>query len=125
MDKRMIIAYSKCLINLYAISVFKTQPRKKKSCMHYFSLIQKENSTSSDDWVFDLQTLQAAFSTKTKAIVVNTPMNPLGKVLLNFILLYLEFKQYNYQVIFIFWNLIKLKNSFKQRVCPTFLNGTV
>lgn len=95
---------------------------EKKSCMHiFFSLIQKDNSTSSDDWVFDLQTLQAAFSTKTKAIVVNTPMNPLGKVLLNFIPLNLEFKQYDYHVTFIL-NIIKLEKLFEQRVCPTLFN---
>ncbi|XP_022316015.2 kynurenine--oxoglutarate transaminase 3-like [Crassostrea virginica] len=46
----------------------------------YVPLIPKQDSRSSDDWVFDLQTLQEAFSAKTKAIVVNTPMNPLGKV---------------------------------------------
>lgn len=105
---------------MHATSVFKTQ-RKKIVHAYFFSLIQKDNSTSSDDWVFDLQTLQAAFSTKTKAIVVNTPMNPLGKVLLNFILLNLEFKQYDYHVTFIL-NIIKLEKLFEERVCPTLFN---
>lgn len=105
---------------MHATTVFKTQ-RKKIVHAYFFSLIQKDNSSSSDDWIFDLQTLQAAFSTKTKAIVVNTPMNPLGKVLLNFILLNLEFKQYDYHVTFIL-NIIKLEKLFEQRVCPTLFN---
>jgi len=36
--------------------------------------------TSSADWKLDPAELRAAFSPKTKAIVVNTPNNPLGKV---------------------------------------------
>ncbi len=32
------------------------------------------------DWSFDPEALRAAFSTKTRAIVVNTPHNPTGKV---------------------------------------------
>ncbi|KAF2346250.1 Aminotransferase class I/classII, partial [Trinorchestia longiramus] len=36
--------------------------------------------TSSADWVLDPAELSAAFSSKTKAIVVNTPNNPVGKV---------------------------------------------
>ncbi|KAA0187572.1 hypothetical protein HAZT_HAZT004829 [Hyalella azteca] len=36
--------------------------------------------TSSADWKLDPAELAAAFSSKTKAIVVNTPNNPLGKV---------------------------------------------
>ncbi|KAK4293330.1 hypothetical protein Pmani_033965 [Petrolisthes manimaculis] len=36
--------------------------------------------TSSEDWVFDTEELANAFSDKTKAIIVNTPNNPLGKV---------------------------------------------
>ncbi|XP_037775566.1 uncharacterized protein LOC119572532 [Penaeus monodon] len=35
---------------------------------------------SSADWVLDPVELEAAFSEKTKAIIVNTPNNPLGKV---------------------------------------------
>nr|XP_027213333.1 kynurenine--oxoglutarate transaminase 3-like [Penaeus vannamei] len=35
---------------------------------------------SSADWILDPAELEAAFSEKTKAIVVNTPNNPLGKV---------------------------------------------
>ncbi|KAK7067172.1 Kynurenine--oxoglutarate transaminase 3 [Halocaridina rubra] len=36
--------------------------------------------TSSEDWVLDPKELANAFSDKTKAIIVNTPNNPLGKV---------------------------------------------
>ncbi|KAG8237223.1 hypothetical protein J437_LFUL013724 [Ladona fulva] len=35
---------------------------------------------SSADWVLDPEELTAAFSEKTKAIILNTPHNPLGKV---------------------------------------------
>lgn len=35
---------------------------------------------SSADWVWDDKELAAAFNEKTKAIIVNTPHNPLGKV---------------------------------------------
>lgn len=48
---------------------------------HLFILcFQKEGSNESDDWKFDINNLKAAFNEKTKAIVVNNPMNPLGKV---------------------------------------------
>merc|ERR1719259_122971 len=36
--------------------------------------------TSSRDWKLDVSELKAAFNSKTKAIIVNTPNNPLGKV---------------------------------------------
>ncbi|XP_069943034.1 kynurenine aminotransferase [Cherax quadricarinatus] len=39
-----------------------------------------EGITSSGDWVLDPMELANAFTDKTKAIVVNTPNNPLGKV---------------------------------------------
>lgn len=35
---------------------------------------------SSADWVLDEQELESAFNNKTKAIILNTPNNPLGKV---------------------------------------------
>jgi kynurenine---oxoglutarate transaminase / cysteine-S-conjugate beta-lyase / glutamine---phenylpyruvate transaminase len=38
------------------------------------------SSTSSADWSWDLNELEAAFNSKTKLIVLNTPNNPLGKV---------------------------------------------
>ncbi|XP_011423087.2 kynurenine aminotransferase [Magallana gigas] len=48
--------------------------------VRYVPLIPKEGSNESDDWKFNLENLKAAFNEKTKAIVVNSPMNPLGKV---------------------------------------------
>lgn len=39
-----------------------------------------EGVTSSADWVLDPVELASAFNDKTKAIIVNTPNNPLGKV---------------------------------------------
>ncbi|RMZ93083.1 kynurenine--oxoglutarate transaminase 1-like, partial [Brachionus plicatilis] len=36
--------------------------------------------TTSADWSWDTKELEAAFSPKTKLIVINTPNNPLGKV---------------------------------------------
>ncbi|CAG2189987.1 CCBL [Mytilus edulis] len=36
--------------------------------------------TSSEDWTFDTSQIREAFNSKTKAIVVNNPSNPLGKV---------------------------------------------
>jgi len=40
----------------------------------------KEGGTSSGDFVFDRDELKNAFNEKTKAIVINTPHNPTGKV---------------------------------------------
>lgn len=34
----------------------------------------------SSDWVLDKKELEALFNDKTKAIILNTPNNPLGKV---------------------------------------------
>nr|AMH84309.1 ascarylose C [Monochamus alternatus] len=36
--------------------------------------------SSSADWVFDPKELESLFNSKTKAIILNTPNNPLGKV---------------------------------------------
>ncbi|KZT43032.1 PLP-dependent transferase [Sistotremastrum suecicum HHB10207 ss-3] len=36
--------------------------------------------STSDDWTIDFEELRAAFSPKTKMIIVNTPHNPVGKV---------------------------------------------
>ena len=41
---------------------------------------QKENATSTKDWILDKDELEAAFSEKTRVIVINTPHNPIGKV---------------------------------------------
>lgn len=39
-----------------------------------------DGPTSSVDWCWDEKELEAAFTSKTKMIIVNTPNNPLGKV---------------------------------------------
>ncbi|XP_077284152.1 kynurenine aminotransferase [Arctopsyche grandis] len=41
---------------------------------------KKDGVISSSDWVLDEKELTALFNEKTKAIIVNTPHNPLGKV---------------------------------------------
>ncbi|KAM9482182.1 kynurenine--oxoglutarate transaminase 3-like isoform 2-T4 [Clarias gariepinus] len=40
----------------------------------------KETDISSADWVLDQDELASKFTSKTKAIVINTPNNPIGKV---------------------------------------------
>ena len=42
--------------------------------------IQKENATSTKDWVLDKEELEYAFNENTRAIIFNTPHNPTGKV---------------------------------------------
>ena len=39
-----------------------------------------DGPTSSADWSWDLKELEAAFTSKTKLIIINTPNNPLGKI---------------------------------------------
>ena len=39
-----------------------------------------DGPTSSADWCWDVKELEAAFTSKTKMIIINTPNNPLGKV---------------------------------------------
>ncbi|PFX30386.1 kynurenine--oxoglutarate transaminase 3-like isoform X2 [Stylophora pistillata] len=46
----------------------------------FVPLRAKENATSTKDWILDKDELEAAFSEKTRAIVINTPHNPIGKV---------------------------------------------
>jgi len=41
---------------------------------------QNADQLTSADFVWDEQELEAAFTPRTKAIVINTPNNPLGKV---------------------------------------------
>ena len=48
--------------------------------LKYCDLYQKENATSTKDWVLDKEELESKFSDKTRAIVINTPHNPVGKV---------------------------------------------
>lgn len=40
----------------------------------------KSTSTSSADWTLDMTELASLFNVNTKAIIINTPNNPLGKV---------------------------------------------
>lgn len=40
----------------------------------------EEETGTSADWTLDEQELRSIFSEKTKILVLNTPMNPLGKV---------------------------------------------
>lgn len=42
--------------------------------------IKTDNAISSSDWVLNYDTLEGLFNEKTKAIILNTPHNPLGKV---------------------------------------------
>ncbi len=44
------------------------------------SKTQSDRPLTSADFVWDEQELEAAFTSKTKAILINTPNNPLGKV---------------------------------------------
>lgn len=42
--------------------------------------VQKTGKPHSSDWVLDEEELASKFTSRTKAIIVNTPNNPLGKV---------------------------------------------
>ena len=42
--------------------------------------MKTEGSITSHDWKLDEQELASKFSSKTKAIVLNNPNNPVGKV---------------------------------------------
>ncbi|KAL9989089.1 hypothetical protein ACROYT_G003598 [Oculina patagonica] len=46
----------------------------------FIPLRPKENATSTKDWVLDKEELESTFSEKTRAIIINTPHNPVGKV---------------------------------------------
>lgn len=46
----------------------------------YVPLRPKANATTSADWVLDMAELEAAFSERTRLLILNTPQNPLGKV---------------------------------------------
>jgi len=47
----------------------------------YVPLRPKANATTAADWVLDLAELEAAFTPRTRLLIINTPQNPLGKVL--------------------------------------------
>ena len=46
----------------------------------YVPLRPKPNATTSADWVLDMAELEAAFTERTRLLILNTPQNPLGKV---------------------------------------------
>ena len=52
--------------------------------MTFFVSVNKQKSSGavshSSDWVLDEAELTSKFTARTKAIIVNTPNNPLGKV---------------------------------------------
>ena len=51
-------------------------------CCFLFQNKEAGKALSSADWVFSPQELASKFTERTKAIVLNTPNNPLGKVLI-------------------------------------------
>ncbi|KAF5295566.1 hypothetical protein FQR65_LT10429 [Abscondita terminalis] len=61
---------------------YTTMVRGVGGSLKYIPLRLREtnNVITSADWVLDFQELQNAFSEKTKAIILNTPHNPFGKV---------------------------------------------
>lgn len=46
----------------------------------YVPLRPQPNAASSADWVLDMAELEAAFTERTRLLIINTPQNPLGKV---------------------------------------------
>ena len=46
----------------------------------YVPLRPRPGATSAADWQIDMEDLQAAISPKTKLIIINTPLNPVGKM---------------------------------------------
>ena len=46
----------------------------------YISLVHPKGVCRSENWVLDLSMLEQMVSEKTKAIIINNPNNPLGKV---------------------------------------------
>ena len=71
------ILYSLMFLSVYTV-VFSTEFSQIVSCCDF--LHQKENATSTKDWIWDKEELESAFTEKTRAIVINTPHNPIGKV---------------------------------------------
>ena len=68
------------------------------SCCDF--LHQKENATSTKDWIWDKEELESAFTEKTRAIVINTPHNPIGKVKIHIVYSF----RYMRQIRFIYWH---------------------
>lgn len=48
--------------------------------MNILQKSSKNTDISSADWVLELDELASKFNSKTKAIIINTPNNPIGKV---------------------------------------------
>jgi len=46
----------------------------------YVPLRPAPNATSSTEWVLDMDELAAAFTPRTRLLIVNTPQNPVGKI---------------------------------------------
>lgn len=46
----------------------------------YVPLRPKANAQTAADWVLDMAELEAAFTERTRLLIVNTPQNPIGKV---------------------------------------------
>lgn len=71
-------------LSVYKV-VFSTEFCQMVSCCDF--LHQKENATSTKDWIWDKEELESAFTEKTRAIVINTPHNPIGKVKIHIVFL--------------------------------------
>jgi len=67
---------------MYRINIFNIQ--FWNVCLAYRELFVLQNKTSgkimSSDWVLDPSELTSLFNSRTKAIILNTPHNPIGKV---------------------------------------------
>uniref|UniRef100_A0A672LJD7 Kynurenine--oxoglutarate transaminase 3 n=1 Tax=Sinocyclocheilus grahami TaxID=75366 RepID=A0A672LJD7_SINGR len=50
-----------------------------ETCFNTFKSSSAAASISSADWVLDQEELASKFNSKTKAIIINTPNNPIGK----------------------------------------------
>lgn len=64
---------------MYTVTLSFSHQFKFKSLL-YLHRLQKENASSTKDWILDKEELESTFSEKTRAIVINTPHNPVGKV---------------------------------------------
>ena len=78
------ILHNLMFLSVYKV-VFSTEFCQMVSCCDF--LHQKENATCTKDWIWDKEELEAAFTEKTRAIVINTPHNPIGKVKIHIVFL--------------------------------------
>lgn len=72
--------YSLYLDLFFSLCLTYTCLRLKEGNVHFFVQTKTSGNVSSGDWKLDPKELVNCFSNKTKAIVLNTPHNPLGKV---------------------------------------------